>query len=79
MTGGLSKNFHGVGIGPLSKILAVKLSEKSCKQGKKRETYDLFVFQNNNIKISYSSLVIIEKTNVFIQSVYSSKCVSNFL
>ena len=24
MTGGLSKNFHGVGIGPLSKILAVK-------------------------------------------------------
>ena len=25
MTGGLSKNFHGVGIGPLSKILAVKV------------------------------------------------------
>ena len=24
MTGGLSKKFHGVGIGPLSKILAVK-------------------------------------------------------
>ena len=24
MIGGLSKNFHGVGIGPLSKILAVK-------------------------------------------------------
>ena len=24
MSGGLSKNFHGVGIGPLSKILAVK-------------------------------------------------------
>ena len=24
MTGGPSKNFHGVGIGPLSKILAVK-------------------------------------------------------
>ena len=24
MTGGLSKNFHGVGIGPLSEILAVK-------------------------------------------------------
>ena len=24
MTGGLSTNFHGVGIGPLSKILAVK-------------------------------------------------------
>ena len=24
MTGGLSKNLHGVGIGPLSKILAVK-------------------------------------------------------
>ena len=24
MTGRLSKNFHGVGIGPLSKILAVK-------------------------------------------------------
>ena len=24
MTGKLSKNFHGVGIGPLSKILAVK-------------------------------------------------------
>jgi hypothetical protein len=24
MTGALSKNFHGVGIGPLSKILAVK-------------------------------------------------------
>ena len=23
MTGGLSKNYHGVGIGPLSKILAV--------------------------------------------------------
>jgi hypothetical protein len=27
MTGQLSKNFHGVGIGPLSKILAVKLKE----------------------------------------------------
>ena len=27
MTGKLSKNFHGVGIGPLSKILAVKISE----------------------------------------------------
>ena len=26
MTGKLSKNFHGVGIGPLSKILAVKKS-----------------------------------------------------
>ena len=25
MTGKLSKNFHGVGIGPLSNILAVKL------------------------------------------------------
>ena len=25
MTGGLSKNFHGVGIGPLSEILAVKI------------------------------------------------------
>ena len=25
MTGELSKNFHGVGIGPLSKILAVKV------------------------------------------------------
>ena len=24
-TGGLSKNFHGVGIGPLTKILAVKI------------------------------------------------------
>ena len=29
MTGGLSKNFHGVGIGPLSKILAVKYLSKS--------------------------------------------------
>ena len=28
MTGKLSKNFHGVGIGPLSKILAVKTSYK---------------------------------------------------
>ena len=26
MTGKLSKNFHGVGIGPLSKILAVKIN-----------------------------------------------------
>ena len=26
MTGGLSKNFHGVGIGPLSEILAVNSS-----------------------------------------------------
>ena len=26
MTGGLSKNFHGVGIGPLSEILAVKIT-----------------------------------------------------
>ena len=25
MTGELSKNFHGVGIGPLSKILAIKI------------------------------------------------------
>ena len=25
MTGELAKNFHGVGIGPLSKILAVKV------------------------------------------------------
>ena len=29
MTGKLSKNFHGVGIGPLSKILAVN-SDKVC-------------------------------------------------
>ena len=28
MTGKLSKNFHGVGIGPLSKILAVKAYSK---------------------------------------------------
>ena len=28
MTGKLSKNFHGVGIGPLSKILAVKKYSK---------------------------------------------------
>ena len=28
MTGELSKNFHGVGIGPLSKILAVKRISK---------------------------------------------------
>ena len=28
MTGGLSKNFHGVGIGPLSEILAVKKYNK---------------------------------------------------
>ena len=34
MTGGLSKNFHGVGIGPLSKILAVK--ETSNKNPPKR-------------------------------------------
>ena len=27
MTGELSKNFHGVGIGPLSKILAVNASD----------------------------------------------------
>ena len=27
MIGALSKNFHGVGIGPLSKILAVRLEE----------------------------------------------------
>ena len=45
MTGELSKNFHGVGIGPLSKILAVKaetnkgdfrlyfeLVEKGCRR-----------------------------------------------
>ena len=35
MTGKLSKNFHGVGIGPLSKILAVKslhLKENSESQ-----------------------------------------------
>ena len=29
MTGKLSKNFHGVGIGPLSNILAVKNKQKS--------------------------------------------------
>ena len=29
MTGKLSKNFHGVGIGPRSKILAVKSEVKS--------------------------------------------------
>jgi len=28
MTGKLSKNFHGVGIGPLSKILAVNMPSK---------------------------------------------------
>ena len=28
MTGGLSKNFHGVGIGPLSEILPVKYENK---------------------------------------------------
>ena len=33
MTGKLSKNFLGVGIGPLSKILAVK---GYCDPGKKR-------------------------------------------
>ena len=30
MTGRLSKNFHGVGIGPLSKILAVNRSQVSA-------------------------------------------------
>ena len=34
MTGRLSKNFHGVGIGPLSKILAVK--EETTKIEKKK-------------------------------------------
>ena len=28
MTGELSKNFHGAGIGPLSKILAVNANKK---------------------------------------------------
>ena len=31
MTGKLSKNFHGVGIGPFSKILAVKISYVKLK------------------------------------------------
>ena len=36
MTGKLSKNFHGVGIGPLSKILAVKVEHDS---GNERTRY----------------------------------------
>ena len=32
MTGKLSKNFHGVGIGPLSKILPVKIVNEHVKQ-----------------------------------------------
>ena len=32
MTGKLSKNFHGVGIGPLSKILAVKSLKRKLSQ-----------------------------------------------
>ena len=33
MTGKLSKNFHGVGIGPLSNILAVKMIYFNEKNG----------------------------------------------
>ena len=41
MTGGLSKNFHGVGIGPLSKKLAVKLGKipLSSDQGQSYVVY----------------------------------------
>ena len=35
MTGRLSKNFHGVGIGPLSKILAVKCNICDFKTAQK--------------------------------------------
>ena len=36
MTGELSTNFHGVGIGPLSKILAVKYVDKMRGEGVKK-------------------------------------------
>ena len=35
MTGKLSKNFHGVGIGPLSNILAVKIRDTKKLEGPK--------------------------------------------
>ena len=38
MTGKLSKNFHGVGIGPLSKILAVK---SQLKANEENSLYDI--------------------------------------
>ena len=41
MTGKLSKNFHGVGIGPLSKILAVKGS--AAGQNKLTFVYKFFI------------------------------------
>ena len=60
MTGRLSKNFHGVGIGPLSKILAVK-----SKQVHRSWFFDHFwSIQNQNKKKSritaelYSSQLI---------------------
>ena len=37
MTGKLSKNFHGVGIGPLSKILAVKITKNVIRYNSMRE------------------------------------------
>ena len=45
MTGGLSKNFHGVGVGPLSKILAVKGVILNCTKMVK------FVFSKKARKI----------------------------
>ena len=44
MIGKLSENFHGVGIGPLSKILAVKKNIREKKRRFKiRESCDEFV------------------------------------
>ena len=59
MTGRLSKNFHGVGIGPLSKILAVK----SCSQlgffstGPAAQTSPELIFHTIKFNMSQDSSV----------------------
>ena len=56
MTGKLSKNFHGVGIGPLSKILAVKVKFSDTFFRKRFSSiiglYSDFMFETEKNKFS---------------------------
>ena len=45
MTGKLSKNFHGVGIGPLSNILAVKVKVMRSNPGYLLKSFLLYLIE----------------------------------
>ena len=69
MTGKLSKNFHGVGIGPLSKILAVKVCPGDEKKKKSMRivhilhclhTYAFVALQTGQLFFSETKLLCME-------------------